>query len=142
MQLHDILWAVHDGKTMVEATARKISRSSHYCMMLLTRRCDQRPFDKTVCDAIIANSGVKKLSKKVQNICDGGDIKHGSDCSYVCDAWHTVYPAELFAMRKNNRNGQPYQFVCDIRHTVRSDKLCAIRECKRSGQTDQGVCDI
>ena len=27
-QLHDILWAVHDGKTMVEARARKISGSS------------------------------------------------------------------------------------------------------------------
>ena len=27
-QLHDILWAVHDGKTMVEARARKISRCS------------------------------------------------------------------------------------------------------------------
>ena len=25
MQLHDILWAVHDGKNMVEARARKIS---------------------------------------------------------------------------------------------------------------------
>ena len=28
MQLHDILWAVHDGKTVVEARARKISGSS------------------------------------------------------------------------------------------------------------------
>ena len=28
MQLHDILWGVHDGKTMVEARARKISGSS------------------------------------------------------------------------------------------------------------------
>jgi len=28
MQLHDILWAVHDGKTMVEARVRKISGSS------------------------------------------------------------------------------------------------------------------
>ena len=27
-QLHDILWVVHDGKTMVEARARKISGSS------------------------------------------------------------------------------------------------------------------
>ena len=26
-QLHDILWAVHDGKTVVEARARKISGS-------------------------------------------------------------------------------------------------------------------
>ena len=27
-QLHDILWAVHDGKTMVEVRARKILGSS------------------------------------------------------------------------------------------------------------------
>ena len=27
-QLHDILWAVHDGKTVVEARARKLSGSS------------------------------------------------------------------------------------------------------------------
>ena len=27
-QLHDILWAVHDGKTVVEARGRKISGSS------------------------------------------------------------------------------------------------------------------
>ena len=27
-QLHDILWAVHNGKTLVEARARKISGSS------------------------------------------------------------------------------------------------------------------
>ena len=27
-QLHDILWAVHDGKNVVEARARKISASS------------------------------------------------------------------------------------------------------------------
>ena len=31
----------------------------HYCRMLLTRHYDQRPFDETVCDAIIANGGVK-----------------------------------------------------------------------------------
>ena len=71
----------------------------HYCRMLLTRHYDQRPFDETVCDAIIANGGVKKPSKKVQNVCDGGDIKHGSDFSYVCDAGHTVDPYELFAIR-------------------------------------------
>ena len=66
------------------------------------RHYDQRPFGKTVCDAIIANGGVKKPSKKVQNICDGGDIKQGSDFSYMCDAGHMVDPAELFAVRKNN----------------------------------------
>ena len=53
--------------------------------MLLMRHYDQRPFDETVCDAIIANDGVK-IVKKVQNICDGGAIKPGLDFSCVCDA--------------------------------------------------------
>ena len=39
---------------------------------------------------IISNSGVKNPSKKVQNICIYGCIKHGSDFSCVCDAGHTV----------------------------------------------------
>ena len=90
--------------------------------MLLTRHYDQRPFDETVCDAIIANGGVKNPSKKVQNVCDGGAIKHGSDFSCVCDAGHTVDPYELFTMRQNNRNGQLDQGVCDTWHTVRSDE--------------------
>ena len=36
----------------------------HCCRMLLTRHYDQRPFDKTVCDAIIANGGVKNRQKR------------------------------------------------------------------------------
>src|SRR3990170_508840 len=36
----------------------------HYCRMLLTRHYDQRPFDKIVCDALIANGDVKKPSKR------------------------------------------------------------------------------
>ena len=63
----------------------------------------------------------KKPSKKVQNICDGGCIKHGSDFSCVCDAGHTVQFNELFAMRKKNGNGQPDESMCDIRHIVQSD---------------------
>ena len=35
-----------------------------YCRMLLTRHYDQRPFDKTVCDAIITNGGVKNHQKR------------------------------------------------------------------------------
>ena len=58
--------------------------------MMLTRYYDQRPFDETMCDAIIANGGVEKPSKKVQNVCDGGCIRHVSDFSSVCDAGHTV----------------------------------------------------
>ena len=30
----------------------------------------------------------KKLSKKVQNVCDDGCIKHGLDFSCVCDVGH------------------------------------------------------
>ena len=77
----------------------------------------------------------------MQNVCDDGCIKHGSDFSCVCDVGHIVDPAELFAMRKNNRNKQPYQCVCDVWHTVPSDELCAIRECNKNGQLDKGVCD-
>ena len=89
--------------------------------MLLTQHYDQRPFDKIVCDALIAKGDVRKPTKKMQNICDGGAIKHGSDFSCVCDAGHTVQFNELFAMRKKNRNGQPDEGRCDIRHTVHSD---------------------
>ena len=101
--------------------------------MLLTRHYDQGPFDETMCDALITNGDVKKLSKKMQNVCDGGDIKCGSDFSNVCDAGHTVDPSELFAIRQNNRNGQPYQGVCDRRHTVHLDELFSIRECNKNG---------
>ena len=96
--------------------------------MLLTRHYDQRPFDENVCDALIANRDVKKPSKKMQNICDGRDIKQGLDFSYMCNAGHTVDPHELFAIIQNNRNGQPYTCVCDIRHTVHSDEPFAMSE--------------
>ena len=95
--------------------------------MLLTRHYNQRPFHETVCDASITNGDVIKPSKKMQNVCDGGDIKHGSDFSYMCDAGHTVDLEELFAMRQNNRNGQPYQCVCDAGHTLNPFKLFAMR---------------
>ena len=42
------------------------SISIHYCRMLLTRHYDQRPFDETVCDATIANGGVKNRQKRCQ----------------------------------------------------------------------------
>ena len=58
--------------------------------MLLTRHCDQRPFDETVCNALIAKGGVKTRSKKVQKICDDGCTKHGSDFSSVCDVGHMI----------------------------------------------------
>ena len=94
-----------------------------------------------MCDAIIANGGVKNKSKKVQNICDGGCIKHGSDFSCVCDAGHTVQFNQPFAMRRNKRNGQPDEGVCDVQHMVHSDELFALRHEKRNGSNEQDVCD-
>ena len=54
----------------------------------------------------------------MQNIWDGGYVKHCSDFRCVCNVWQMVDPEELFAMMKNNRNGQTDEAVCDIRHTV------------------------
>ena len=71
---------------------------------------------------------VSENHKNVQNVCDAGCIKHESDFSCVCDVGHMVDSAELFAMRQNNRNGQPCQGVCDIRHIVHSDEPFAMSE--------------
>ena len=79
-----------------------------------------------MCDALIANGDVINPSKKIQNVCDGGDIKHGSD--FICDIRHAVHPNELFVMSKDNRNGQPDQGVCDRGHTVHSDELFALSQ--------------
>ena len=46
----------------------------------------------------------------------------------MCNEGHTVDLYELFAMRQNNRNGQPDQGVCDIRHTVHSYEPFAMIE--------------
>ena len=41
-----------------------VKEETHYYRMLLTRHYDQRPFDETVCDSIIANGGVKTRQKR------------------------------------------------------------------------------
>ena len=55
-QLHDILWAVHDGKTMVEARARKIS--GEFLVMVGGRGPSDARFSHTyacVCVALGSN---------------------------------------------------------------------------------------
>ena len=89
-----------------------------------------------MCDAIIANGGLK-TRKKVQIVCDGGCTKHGSDFSCVCDAGHTVQFNQPCAMRRNKTNRQIDEGVCDVQHTVHSDELFVIRQHKRNGQQDQ-----
>ena len=41
------------------ARRRPDNSEGHYSRLLLTRHYNQRPFDETVCDAIITNGGVK-----------------------------------------------------------------------------------
>ena len=69
---------------------------------MLTRHYDQRPFDKTVCDAIIANDGVKEPSKKVKNVCDDGRIKYGSN--FI----HGAFRKMLANYDVNHRIASPY----------------------------------
>ena len=58
----------------------------HYCMMLLTGHYDQRPFDETVCDAIIANGVVKNSQKRCKTFA-------------MTDASNTVHILVLCAMQ-------------------------------------------
>ena len=65
-----IRWVILQQEFDLHITDRKGAENTladnfsiHYCGMLLTRHYDQRPFDETVCDAIIANGGVKNYQK-------------------------------------------------------------------------------
>ena len=49
---------------MVVKSMETMGVISHYYRILLTRHYDKRPFAETVCDAIIANGGVKNPSKR------------------------------------------------------------------------------
>ena len=77
----------------------------------------------------------------MQNICNDGCNKHGSEISCVWDEGHTVQFNELFAMRWNKRNGQSDEVVCDIHHTVHSNELFVISQHKRNGR-QMKVCAV
>ena len=78
-----------------------------------------------------------KTVRNVLNVCDDGCKKHGSGFSCVCDEGHRVQFNELFAMRRNKRNGQPDGGMGDTQHMVHSDEQFVIRQHKRNGQPDQ-----
>ena len=72
--------------------------------MPLTRHYDQRPFDKTMCDAIITNGGVKNHQKRCKTFVME-DASNTVKILVACAIKRMVNPFELFAMRQNNRNG-------------------------------------
>ena len=53
------------ANSFVEGSLIRLSRLDHPAVVMVqTRHYDQRPFDETVCDAIITNSGVKTRQKR------------------------------------------------------------------------------
>ena len=113
---------------------------------------------ETVCDAIIANGGVKNHQKRSKmfvmedasntvqilvacvmqgirfssiNCLRWGGTKETGSQMKVCDIEHMVHSDELFVIRQHKRNGQPDQCVCDVQHTVHSDELFVITQYKK-----------
>ena len=138
-----------------------IITSRAYFLQLLTRHYDQRPFDETVCGALITNGGVENTSKKVQNVCDGGCIKHVQilvACamqgiwfsSINCLQWggtketgSQVKVCAIHSIRFTRMNclwlGNTKKWsarsrcVCDIQHAVHADELFVLRQENRNG---------
>ena len=52
----------------------------------------------------------------MQNVCDDGCIKHGSEFSCVCDERHTVHLDELFTIDEFIADGLPsaVRVCCDM----------------------------
>ena len=69
----------------------------------------------------------------MQNICDGGAIKHGSDFSCVCDVGHMVNPFELFEIGRTTETGSQIK-VCVI-YGIRFTRT----NCFRLGNTTETV---
>ena len=69
-------------------------------------------------------------------------MEHDSGFICMCDEGHMVQFNELFAMRRNKRNGQPNEGVCDTQHMVHSDELFVIRQYKRNFLARSKVCAI
>ena len=73
---------------------------------------------ETVSDAIIANGGVRKLSKmcKMPTMTDASNTLQ---ILVVCAMQGIRFSSiNCFAMRGNKRNGQPEEGICDTQHTV------------------------
>ena len=110
--------------------------------MLLTGHYYERPFDETVCGAIISNGGVKNPSKKVQNVCDGGTKETGSQMK-VCAIYNIRFTRTNCFWLGNTKETVSQIKVCAIysmrftqmncllwakrTETVQYNKICVIR---------------
>ena len=81
--------------------------------MLLTRHYDQRPFDETVCDAIIANGGVKNRQKRCKTFA-------------MEDAWNMVQILVVCAMQGIRFSSINWLRWRGTKETGSQMKVCAI----------------
>ena len=70
----------------------------------------------------------------MQNICDGGCIKHSSDFSCMCDALITKGDAKKSSKKVQNvcdggasKHDSDFSCVCDAGHTVQLNQPFAMR---------------
>ena len=126
-------WSSH---TIMYITSCLDHITSHYCRMLLTRHYDQRPFDETVCDAIIANDGVKNRQKRCKTFVME-DASNMVQILVACAMQGIRFNSMNCLRWGGTKKGQPDEGVCDVQHTVHLDELFVIRQHKRHGQPDQ-----
>ena len=86
---------------------------THYCRLLLARHYDQRTFDEIVCNAIIANGGVKNLLKRCKPFA-------------MEDASNTVQILVACAMQGIRFSSMNYSRWGGTKETGSQMKVCAI----------------
>ena len=138
--------------------------------MLLTRHYNQRPFDETVCDAIIANSGVKNRQKRCKMfvMMDASNMVQ----IFVACAIQGIRFSSINCLRWGGTKEMGCQMKACVMYNIQFTRLnclwwgattemgsqmkvCAIYSTqfarinclwlgntKRNGQLDEGVCDI
>ena len=137
--------------------------------MLLTRHYDQRPFDETVCDAIIANGGVKNRQKRCKTFamedasntvqilvaCAMQGIRFSSiNCLRWGGTKETGSQMKVCAIYNIRFTRMNCLWLGNTKETVSQIKVCVIEgirfrriNCLRlgnrteTGQPDQSVCD-
>ena len=111
--------------------------------MLLTRHYDQRPFDETVCDAIIANGGVKNHQKRCKTFAmtDASNMVQNLVACAMQGIWFSSINCLGWGGTKETGSQMKACAIYSIRftrmncvwlvstmETVQLNKMCVIRE--------------
>ena len=96
-------------RALVRYTSITCISDIHYCWSVQTRQSNQRSFDETACDALITNDDVIKPQKKIQNVCDGGHIKHLYIKYTLFSLCHPSYPPNI-----QGSSASSDHFLCSV----------------------------